>query len=100
VQLLDLTVLLVTVVGLAISFLAVWNIRNLKSELIEERRQSVNQMLAAIGDVESMWEAKNRAIAISEIMNRYDIAGLTLPLKSGGKVNFRLESTGMSIESA
>ena len=99
-QLLDLTVLLLTVVGLAISFLAVWNIRNLKSDLIEDRKQSVNQMLAAIGDVESMWEARNRAIAISEIMNRYGVAGLVLPLKSGGKVNFRLESTGVWLGSA
>jgi hypothetical protein len=89
-----------TIVGLAISLPVVRNIRNLKCELIEERRQSVEQMLGAIGDVQSMWEAENRAGAISEIMNHYGVAGLTLPLKAGGKVKFRLESTGICVESA
>jgi hypothetical protein len=85
-------------VALISGFLVVWKIRNLKSQLVEERRESVNQVLAAIGEIESLKEARHRAPAIVEIMKRYDAIGLILPLKSGGRVNFQLGSTGLRIE--
>jgi hypothetical protein len=72
----------------------------LKSRFIAERRQGVEHVLDAIGDVKSLKEARSQAPVIAETMERYNVAGLISPLSSGGRVNFRLDGSGFSIRSA
>jgi hypothetical protein len=91
VQAFDLAMIVLAGVALIVGFLAVFRIRTLRLQFIEQHRERFEQLLASVGEVNSLGEAKYRAPAIVEIMKRYDATGLTLPLKSGGKVTFQLD---------
>ncbi|HJQ35048.1 MAG TPA: hypothetical protein VJ866_23055 [Pyrinomonadaceae bacterium] len=96
----DLFVIFLTLAALVVSFLLVWKIRGLKSRFIAERRQCVQHVLDAVGDIESLNEARSQAPVIAEAMERHKVAGLTIPLGSGERVSFCLDSSGLSIRSA
>lgn len=97
-QIIDLIMIVLAGAALTGGFLVIWKVRDLKAQLIEERRESVDQLITAIGEIESLNEARRRGPAIVEIMERHDATGLILPLKSGGRVSFRLLSAGLMIE--
>jgi hypothetical protein len=96
VQIVDLIMIALVCAALISSLLVVLKLRELKRHFLEEHRSQVNQLLAAIGEVESMSEASRRATVIVEIMRRYNVTGLVLPLKTGGMVNFQLLDAGFS----
>ena len=95
-------VIMIAVAGAALTsgFLVILKVRDLKAQLIEQRSESADHLITAIGEIESLNEARLRGPAIVEMMKSHDATGLILPLKSGGKVSFRLITAGLMIEGA
>lgn len=94
----DLLVFNILLIALFFCTLAVWKIGGLKSEFIEEHGESVRQVLDEVGRVETMKEAADRSFVIVETMRRHDVAGLIVPLDSGGRVKFRLRDSDLEID--
>jgi hypothetical protein len=98
VDFIDLFVVCLTLITLVLCAIAVWKIGGLKSDFIEERSDRIRQVLSEVGRVETIGEAGVRASVIIEAMQRHDVAGLILPLSSGGRVKFRLSDSILKIE--
>jgi hypothetical protein len=84
--------------ALCLCTVVVWKIGGLKSKFIEERGDRVRQVLSEVGRVETMREANIRSSAIVEVMRRHGVAGLIVPLSSGGRVKFRISDSTLKIE--
>jgi hypothetical protein len=94
-------ILLVSIyAALGIALLAVFKMRRLKAQVILERKQDIQELLAAIGEIESLEMARGQAAWVSNVMQRYGVTALVLPLKSGGKVGFSLEASGLRVSPA
>ena len=91
-QIMDFLMIISAGVALFVGFLVVCKIRSLKAQFIQQHRQRFDELLNEIGEIGSLGEARVRAPKIVEIMRRYNATGLTLPLSSGGKVSFQLDS--------
>ena len=97
-RILDLVLVILAGTALSSALAVVWKIRNLKAALIDEHREKVDEVIAAVGEICSLNEAKHRAPQIIEIMKRYEVIGLVVPMKSGDRVNFHLQTLGLRIE--
>ena len=94
-------ILLVSIyAALFIALLAVLKMRRLKAQVVLEREQDIKELLAAIGEMESLEMARARATCVSNVMQRYGVTSLILPLGSGGKVGFSLEASGLRVSPA
>ncbi len=94
----DLLVVCLALTALCFCTIAVWKIGGLKSRFIEERGDRIRQVLSEVGRVETMREAGIRSSVIVEAMRRHGVAGLIVPLSSGGRVKFRISDSSLKIE--
>src|SRR6478609_7826420 len=83
--------------ALMIAILAVLKMRKLKAQVILERERDIQELLAAIGEMDSIEMARGRAPLVSSVMQRYDVTALVLPLRCGGKVGFSLKASGLGV---
>jgi hypothetical protein len=97
-QLVDSLMIILACTALVSGVLVIFKVRDLKARFVEEHLQSIDQLLTAVGDIESVSEARRRAPIIVEVMKRYGAVGLMIPLKSGGRVDFRLSGAGLSVK--
>lgn len=75
---------------IATALMVAWKIRDLKSRLVTQRRASIQKVVGTIGEIESLREAKSRAGVIEGLMKENGLIALIIPLKSGGRVGFRV----------
>jgi hypothetical protein len=92
VQIIDVIMILLASAALILGSLSVWKIRNLKTEFVEQHKERFDQLVNSIGEINSLGEAKLRAPMIVQIMKRYDVTALVVPLRCGGEVSFNLKN--------
>lgn len=76
---------------------AVVKMRQLKLDLTREKTEDAETVLRFVGDIESFHMARGCGQRVREIMERYHVNLLILPLQSGGRVGFLLGPTGLRI---
>jgi hypothetical protein len=89
-QLVNLIIAVLSLSVIATAFMVARKIRDLKSRVITQRRASIQKVIGAIGEIESLREAKSRARVIEGLMKENGLVALIIPLKSGGRVGFRV----------
>ena len=76
---------------------AVLKMRQLKLDLTREKWGDTEAVLSSVGELESFHVARGASQRVREIMERYHVSLLILPLQSGGRVGFRLGPAGVQV---